>query len=603
MTDALALLRASLDLDDRMAILAVLRGPATGLLDSTLMNLVSLAGRGPLLAVEHVAGLAQLATAEDECMRYARTVTALLEARDLAQRVKPSVLLHALVRAVSLDGVLVQLPDGAEQLANLRKLLRAAAEDSSVAHFVARMQGERDRATAEEEASAGADVASSVQLMTVHASKGLDFEAVYFLYSTRRSRGDAAGWTVARAPGLERATLFARWASENGPYAPLSMIDVAAESGRRRDDEDARKAYVAVTRARNALTLVGLAPTEKASKKSVKPCDEAALSVLASAGLVRIEDTSVEAEAQVRLEVSAAAMLPRVYSGTPTWNHMQIAPTALGDFQRCERLFQLRHVLSAEPFRGVFAPKITSQNATERAPSESKSPRSTTAFPQGDAAHQGVIMHRVLEHLPALEFGAPKRGTLEALLAREGVVPDDPAHAAMLGALLAFASGPFAASCLARGAVLHRELSFVLGVDGGSSRRLELRGTADLVAEYPDGSIEIVDYKRGAGPHAELHAFQLGVYTHAVRQRFPDAPSIRAGVAFLGEGKGEVQFLPPSDRAPDSDCEGAELLALADGLARARGLSQFSAQARPRCEQLHCPYLGTCWPAQAPGGG
>ena len=73
-------------------------------------------------------------------------------------------------------------------------------------------------------------------------------------------------------------------------------------------------------------------------------------------------------------------------------------------------------------------------------------------------------------------------------------------------------------------------------IPGGSV--LDLRGTIDRIDQYADGSIEIIDYKSGSdkpyrslsegNPHGRGQQLQLYIYALAVRDDFPDAPSVRA---------------------------------------------------------------------------
>lgn len=585
--DAMAWLQVVVDPFDRMAALCMLRGPATGLLDDTLVVLSELRGRAPLLSSEALPGLVARGVSSDECARYARSCAAVESVARVAVHLSPYDALSLLARALDYDEVLAQLPDGAEQLANFRKLLREARRSTSIRDFVARVMLESDRGTAEEEGAASGGVAGSVQLMTVHASKGLDFDAVYVVHSVRRSRSDSHAWMLARGGGIALPTLFPRWVSLEGVYTPLSITRATAWAGQRRDDEDARKAYVAATRARDALTFVGLIPAERSASGPSVPSDQTALQRLAEAGLVRVRDLS-DRDATQRSGAQrrgALPLLPRPSSTRGGWKHMQIAPTALGDFARCQRLFSLRHLLGATPRSAV--------------PQRRSAPPSASGLslpPVADAAQQGVVMHRVLEHLPASEFGAPCRETLEGLLAHEGLVPDDPTQPVVLSRLQSFLEGSYATECAREGVVLHRELPFMLALVDGD-RCLELRGTADLVVERADGTIDIVDYKRGAGPHAELHAFQLGVYARAMRDKFPNAGRIRAGVAFLGQGEGEVRFVAESQL----ETESGRLLSLADALAESRASGVFSGQPIEHCRSLHCPYLATCFAEQ--GGG
>lgn len=586
--DSLAALRVLRDATDHLSSLILLRGPIAGLLDDSLMHLASREPGTPWIACEHLSLLREHGVEADECERYYRLAEWMHAARTVVHSVNAGDLLASMFRHFELDMVLAQLPDGGEQLGNMRKLIRLAHSESSVARFVARIEAELDRNTQEEEAGSGELADNAVRLMTVHASKGLDFDHVYLAHSTRRGMSDRDSWRLDKSARNEAPVLYPKWSTDSGNYNALSAKESDRRANLRRDGEDARKAYVATTRARESMTFFGSAPEKPPGKGSLS--DLSVLFAFESAGRIQILEPI--ANAGDPAEPAVPAVLARSSARLPVWSRMQIAPTALGDFEKCERLFALRHVWGAKPLQtGMRRPSLR--------PAANADAMRGSLPPTQDPAQEGVVLHRVLEHLPELEFGAPESGTIDALLAREGIGADDASLGQLRQRLMGFAGGPYARACRAEGARLHRELPFFLSVQDEKGRRLDLRGTADLVVERADGSIDVVDYKRGAGPHATTHAFQLGVYALAMKEHFPSATRVRAGVAFLAEGEGEVRFLPSESLQAQPD----QLLELASRLVHARSCDQFAPEQKPHCVELRCPYLETCWPPQVDAGG
>jgi ATP-dependent exoDNAse (exonuclease V) beta subunit len=154
---------------------------------------------------------------------------------------------------------LVALAGGERRLANVHKLIRLArrfeaTEGRDLRGFldhIAYRQG--SRAGAEPDAPAAAGALDAVQLMTVHAAKGLEFPVVCVADLGRGRNlptpellidGDRIGL---RLIGLE------------GPEAvpALDFADLLEESRQRDAEEEERIIYVAMTRARQRLLLSG----------------------------------------------------------------------------------------------------------------------------------------------------------------------------------------------------------------------------------------------------------------------------------------------------------------------------------------------------------
>ena len=263
--DLLALTRALAHPADRAAWLATLRAPWCGL---ALADLHALCGEDAdatvpeLLADE--ARLARLGTdARGRAIR-ARDMLARgpLETRRLGLR-------DAVERAWLGLG-------GPATLGNARELDEAQAYLDALADLERRSRGPLDFAVLEEAltrlyAPSRPDPGTRVQLLTVHKSKGLEFDTVIVPGLDRSSGRDSRRllqW--ARLPSLgERGLLAAPVPAAGEEPGALYRWCEALES-RKLDAERNRLLYVAATRARRSLHLLG---TCKVKEKPGQPAD------------------------------------------------------------------------------------------------------------------------------------------------------------------------------------------------------------------------------------------------------------------------------------------------------------------------------------------
>lgn len=263
---------------------------------------------------------------------------------------------------------------------------------------------------------------------------------------------------------------------------------------------------------------------------------------------------------------------------------LALAPTALADFAHCPRRFELVHVDGLpERARGRGAqPEGRSARDGER-----------EEVPL-DARLEGTLAHRVLERLDTSSWGSERaRAEASALLEGEGVRREHSRHDAIVARVAAFVDSEYARSVAAGGAVLRREHPFVLRVRG-AGLELVLGGTMDLLVEWPNGRLDVVDYKRAVGPDLEPYAFQLDVYRLAALAR---GPEVRAGIVFLGGATQEPLWRTPFE----AHALEHELLALAARLAAARASGVFPRVAVPVCEAIHCGFIRRCHPTRSVG--
>ncbi|MFZ2508893.1 MAG: UvrD-helicase domain-containing protein, partial [Steroidobacteraceae bacterium] len=251
--DLVALLRAMLHAGDRTAWLAVLRAPWCGL---TLADLHALAGaEGPLPAlIGDPAVLAGLSgDARTRLGPLARRLSAAISERGS----RP---LGSWLKAAWLALAGPATVEDASDLANAELLFSAL-------DLLEQESGSWPEASAIEAAVAGIKASpigsesADVQLMTIHRAKGLEFDVVIvpdLQRSPRRPERRLLYWThVATAPG-QRGIVLAGRGEEGGDVAGDALEAwMKRLAGERASLELGRLAYVAATRARRELHLIG----------------------------------------------------------------------------------------------------------------------------------------------------------------------------------------------------------------------------------------------------------------------------------------------------------------------------------------------------------
>lgn len=254
--DLLNALAALADRSDDVALAGLLRSPAIGLPDSALFRLrragERLAGEqgapGPALwdALLNCRG----ALPAPEAALAARAAGLIASLGDLAGRVTVAELLKAFLDRTYYRAALVAAGQG-RALRNVAKLLADAHLGGmvSVGEFLAYVAALRDNDTHEGEARALPE--RVVQIMTIHAAKGLEFPVVII--------GDAGH---RRGGGRTLPLLHPTWGlllpapDENGTPSYMYHLGRQAEE-EREDAESARLLYVAATRARERLIFSG----------------------------------------------------------------------------------------------------------------------------------------------------------------------------------------------------------------------------------------------------------------------------------------------------------------------------------------------------------
>ena len=571
--DLAAMLAFVLDPLDRVAMLEVLRGPWAALHDETLLGLVRDGSGLPPPWAWNEQGRPQLVHGEDleELTSLSELVLGLSRA---AGRLGPGTILREAVVARGLRDVYAAMPRGDQRVANVDKLLALADTRSDARAFHAWLDEMMEEEIAESEAATFSEDDDAVRLLTVHASKGLDFPVV-FIPEINAPLPRFEKGAVRVADGV----LTVRIADGDGMILEPPSFEAAANDAKRRERaERQRIAYVAATRASDEMIFVGGRSRDVPLDPGVSTL--AVLETLADQpALLTVEDADVPAP-RLREDLAEEQRSARADETPlrPAWKSLPIAPTALSDFAHCARRFELVHVLGLP------------EHARGRRADPSRFDPSAL-----DARARGTLAHAALERVPREAFANEDAARFASTaLAEAGLPVDHPEHEAIVGRVTRFLRGAYAETIATAGAEILREVAFVLAVEDEESRAVVLRGSMDLVVVWPDGSVDVVDYKSARGGDPEGHALQLDVYAVAARERFPNARRLRAGLVFLGGAASE----PVWRALPSPEGVRADIAMLGGRLADARWSLSYPRVALARCEAIHCGFIGRCHPPE-----
>ncbi len=264
--DILALYRLVFHLDDRLALFTVLRSPIFGFSDDLLLQLAGFIKENGMEQARPDAIMEAFSQSlqREEAWVVQRAAWMLKEACALGGIANASQLLNRLIELTGYDEILIALPYGEKRLRNLEKLMGIVErfEDKGIytaRDFLMYVDAVSRSSDREEEASLDSEDSDAVKILTIHASKGLEFRAVLI-----PDMDQALDAQIKRNKPLflldEHNKLVAMGVdgegklneSVNPAYAEIYNRKLLAEL-----DESKRLFYVAATRAREYLGLIG----------------------------------------------------------------------------------------------------------------------------------------------------------------------------------------------------------------------------------------------------------------------------------------------------------------------------------------------------------
>ncbi len=521
-------------LDDR-ALFGALASPACGVAPDTLWLLRAAAGKRRRVwpAVERASGLREPDLAEPERLaeipdaetallrRFAEAVASL---RERGTSLSLTKLVEAAVTETGYDLAVLMRPQGEARFANVRKLMRLAAEFES--REGRDLRGFLDFLAARAEAGAEAQAATAVEghdgvrIMTVHNAKGLEFDVVAVPDLSRSLLAGSRAPLLALGPEADGPRVGMQLRRLGAPAINLFSYGELCEEGNARDSEEGlRLFHVAATRARERLILSGVVKPEPG--KETKP---------ATPVIERIVDAfAIDRESDSALAVPAPQARAGLEAGfSPSEIAVQVS---LPSAERAAELTRTaRETGESLPLGEGPAPlaRPSAQDAPTRFLSytaisallDDSTPRPANG--EGGAGEErtahGIAVHSLLEWSQANEWREPPPELARRFALAAGLDPDVE-EAEALEATRAWLGCAFFAERV-RGAERSRaEVPFLLPLPG-----TVLRGSIDLLVETGGEPPRVIDYKTdrlGESSPAELvqrYETQRDIYALAVSE-------------------------------------------------------------------------------------
>ncbi len=503
--DIVALLRFLAEPSSDLRAAAFLRSRVVRLSDPGLQRLAP--GIAEALTGRAAPPAAARLDAEDEAV-LARVRSSLADWLGLADRIPPAELLDRVLADAAYAHEIrgSRAAAARENIKKVRSLVRRLQNSGYLT--LARLADHLDRLSAGDESNAVVDAVDAVNLMTVHAAKGLEFPVVFVVNLARGSGGPRAPIRVAADAPPEDAVAVGDFEAE---------FD-ADESARERE-ETKRLMYVALTRARDRLYLAstterGAFKPRKGSLGEVLP--ESLRGVFGAAAAVTGDGAEVLWTAG-----TGTSHAFRICASTAAPEPAEPAPfSAAHDGPESEWSAAADDFEAVDDRTGRERRPITSAGRAVRRWDSEQAPGST----DGSGVVVGRVVHRMFQaevrgDLPGDDLAANARGLVTA---EEAWMVKDLERAAADAALV-FAgmwSQPALREVLDGAACYYEVPLSVLaepGKEGGSSR--VLRGVIDCLAWRPDGRVVVVDFKTGTRRESDRR--QLRAYVDAVRSMYP----------------------------------------------------------------------------------
>jgi len=575
--DLLTLLRFVADPSDRLALASLLRGPLVGLSDAGLANLFSRASG--LEEILDPSPSLRAALAPEDLTRLDEARTSLRRMVRFGPTLGPAGLLRQALAERHFAAVMAQLSFGAQRVANVDKLLGLAAaaeqrggEGSDLPGFVRWV--DRMRAASQRESEADVEeVHGSVQVLSIHAAKGLEWPVVFVAQTARRP---PARTERVLLDGERRFVVMPGGEESSERFKALRKEAHATE-----EDDARRMLYVALTRARDLLVVSGPAEGGEGDWGRLREALKGEAPFRVRVWSPGEEGDAVAVRARKEPEDDDAGPRPtEVVASMGGRRRLALLGGAMQDLAWCSRRFHARHELG-----------LREHGAT-----------------QGVSEEAGALARRVLLTLPWGRVVRDPEEALRRVCAAGGLHASGVGAAGALSMLKRFAKTELARAVAAdESLVVGKLVPWGLRVMDGETElsvtgeldlvlRGEAMGRAEvLVARVATGvDLDEGDLPGGVGPLDA--ALELALGGRALGQRMREGgggggSAVRGAVVVLSEEGDAGAVVRP--RWDDEVIE-ARALELARGLVVSRASGRWEGRPRHVCEGLRCGFIGRC---------
>jgi ATP-dependent helicase/nuclease subunit A len=376
-----------------------------------------------------------------------------------------------------------------ENLKKMRGLVRRIQNRGYAT--LARIADHVDALSAGDESNAVLEAVDAVNLMTVHASKGLEFPVVFIVNIARGATG---------FPRPVRVIVDSDDAEPSVSVAPFVSETDALERVREQH-ESRRLLYVAMTRARDRLYL------SSAVKDGILAPGRGSLAEVLPASL---KPLFTEAAKTSEPTLAWTAGSGRVFE----WRVCQPVPRP----PRAQTLFG-DTAETAQRFGRMSRDSVTPRVSVSDWFADGHQSYPARYGPSDRLV--GILVHRLLQATGAgllVDSDAVSLVTSLVTLEERALTPDlDRVLETAVGTYSRLLRVPLVAEVLASGG-LHAEVPFSLQTDGPNGPVI-LRGIIDGLAIMPDNRVIVLEFKTGAR-HA-AHEEQLALYLRAATELFP----------------------------------------------------------------------------------
>ena len=531
-------------------LIAVLRSAAFGFTPDELSYI-----RAADREADFFTALERAGESSEKCRAFLDCLAALrAEAVDLSA----GETLWLVIERLDLLALCSAMDDGARRRENLMALVELAGSFESTGYRGLHRLSLWLQALAEkgQEPSTGVGTGRAVQILSVHRSKGLEYPVVFLCDAARRFNTRDRSGTVLVHPELGLGPRVVDL-KNRVRYPSLARLAIAKRQEREDKSEEMRLLYVALTRARERLFVVGSC---KNAEKTLEKAESAAASLSPETLMVAsswlgwlLPACLADGQAQLALTVCRDGETPAAEQTAR--EPVPADPAAAAELER--RLgFVYPHAAAVELPSKVTATELKGRYERDADAEELLRPRAYSfrmpTLGEGErpltATEKGVATHLVLQYMDFAK-GTSRDGIkseIRRLSAARFLSPKE-AEAVNISAIERLFRSELGARMLRAREPL-REFRFSLLLDaekiypGAEGEELLLQGVVDCCLEE-EGELVIIDYKTDnvrteeqLAERAALYRGQLLAYAGALARIF-QKPVKEGLLFFLAPGR------------------------------------------------------------------